>query len=408
MKKLRKRGQKYYARIRIKVTDRVTEISLKTGDKEIAEKRLNDLYKQMEREAAGIAIPSKVMESAQLPIMKHLNAYLGEKSSEWRSEKYYQLTGDRLKKLVRECRWKTLKDLTAFSFTQWRSQQNSKSRKTRNNYLTGLKGFTGWLYSNGFMECDPIAGIKMLDRVVQTFERKALSFEQIAALLQSVQDPMRRAVYTTAIYTGLRRAEIEAVEYGDIHLDAPVPYIHARASTTKNGKDAVIPLHEAVIDSILTISINHPSPADKVFRVPPIETFKTDLEAAGIAYKDERGNKTDFHALRTTYCTMMVSTGVAPRVAQELMRHSDMKLTMKNYTDASLLPTASAVRGLPDLTGKLPPYTAPLNSTLVGISCPKESEKEEGETLESPFNKGDEDPSSPLVSQGEKWCRGRD
>jgi site-specific recombinase XerD len=31
------------------------------------------------------------------------------------------------------------------------------------------------------------------------------------------------------------------------------------------------------------------------------------------------------------------------RVAQELMRHSDMKLTMKLYTDAKQLPVAAAM-----------------------------------------------------------------
>jgi hypothetical protein len=215
---------------------------------------------------------------------------------------------------------------------------------------------------------------------------------------------MRRAVYITALYTGLRRAELEALEYGDYNLTAPVPYVHARASPTKNGKDAFIPLHPAAVDAFLDISPNNPSPAETVFTVPSIETFKTDLEAAGIPYKDERGHKTDFHALRTTYCTLMVSTGVAPRVAQELMRHSDIKLTMKNYTDTNLLPTASAIHGLKNFAI---PVATP-NPTLAGIGCPAQSEKIEGQTFKAPNNKGLGEVASPLVSQGEMWCRRRD
>jgi len=163
-----------------------------------------------------------------------------------------------------------------------------------------------------------------------------------------------------------------------------------------------------VVDAILSIAKNNPSQTDRVFKVPSLLVFKSDLKAAGIAYKDERGNKTDFHALRTTYCTMMHSTGVSPRVAQALMRHSDIKLTMKNYTDANLLPTASAVQSLPDLTAKVTPIGDPNYSTSGGIGCPEQSEKEEGQTFETPFNKGAEDPSCPLVTQGERVCRGRE
>jgi integrase len=402
-KTLRKRNGIYHAVIRLKPTDRPFERSLRTRDYEIAQKKINELARQMEREAEGLAIPTKIKESAQRPISKHLDSYLGEKEKEWSSEKYHQLTGDRLKKLIRDCGWSTLRDVDAFSFTQWRSRQ-ALTPKTLNNYLTALNGFLEWLETNGFIETNPANSIKLLKRRGQSFERKALSPEQITALLESVKDPMRRAVYITALYTGLRRAELEALEYGDYNLSAPVPYVHARASTTKNGKDAFIPLHVAVVDALLDILPNNPSPAEPVFKVPSIETFKADLEAAGIDYRDQRGNKTDFHALRTTYCTLMVSTGVAPRVAQELMRHSDIKLTMKNYTDISLLPTAGAIRGLPNFATPV----ATRKPTLAGIGCPEESGNFEGKTFETPNNKGLCEVASPLVSRGDKWCRRRD
>ena len=43
----------------------------------------------------------------------------------------------------------------------------------------------------------------------------------------------------------------------------------------------------------------------------------------------------------------MQRAGVSPREAMELARHSDMRLTMKTYTDAAQLPLAATVRGLP-------------------------------------------------------------
>ncbi|MDP7163622.1 MAG: hypothetical protein QF792_09025 [Phycisphaerae bacterium] len=41
--------------------------------------------------------------------------------------------------------------------------------------------------------------------------------------------------------------------------------------------------------------------------------------------------------------------GVAPWVAMEIMRHTDMRLTMNLYTDPSILNTARAVEQLADL-----------------------------------------------------------
>jgi site-specific recombinase XerD len=45
-------------------------------------------------------------------------------------------------------------------------------------------------------------------------------------------------------------------------------------------------------------------------------------------YLDEQGRRVDFHSLRLTFGTNLVLRGVHPRVVQELMRHSDIRLTM--------------------------------------------------------------------------------
>lgn len=81
-----------------------------------------------------------------------------------------------------------------------------------------------------------------------------------------------------------------------------------------------------------------------------ISVFRRDLEAAGIAYADASGEVADFHSLRKTYGTMLTLTGVPQRVVMELMRHSDMKLTEKIYTDSRMLPVREAVAKLPTLT----------------------------------------------------------
>ena len=81
-----------------------------------------------------------------------------------------------------------------------------------------------------------------------------------------------------------------------------------------------------------------------------LKAFKRDLQAAGIPYVNDIGQRCDFHALcRVSPNTHLAQLGVGERIRQAFMRHSDPKLTNGVYTDANQLPTASAVRSLPAL-----------------------------------------------------------
>ncbi|HEV2330734.1 MAG TPA: hypothetical protein VGY56_18290 [Verrucomicrobiae bacterium] len=77
-----------------------------------------------------------------------------------------------------------------------------------------------------------------------------------------------------------------------------------------------------------------------------------DLKKAGIPFLDERGRRVDYHALRTTFVTRLSINKVHPRLAMELARHSDLKLTMKNYTDAGQLPLREVIESLPGFGGR--------------------------------------------------------
>lgn len=89
----------------------------------------------------------------------------------------------------------------------------------------------------------------------------------------------------------------------------------------------------------------------KLFDVPDglVRIFDRDLAAAGIAKKDADDRTVDVHGLRHTFATMLSQAGVRPRTAQELMRHSDIRLTMTTYTHLGLVDTAGAVESLPSL-----------------------------------------------------------
>ena len=163
----------------------------------------------------------------------------------------------------------------------------------------------------------------------------------------------RGVVYLTAAFTGLRRGELLQLEWRDLHLDAERPFVNVRASISKNHKQAMLPLHTDLVKALGRMRTANTVPMDVVFRglIPRMTAFRKDLEAAGIAYVDAKGEYADFHSLRKTFGTMLTLAGVPQRVVMELMRHSDMRLTAKTYTDAGMLPVDTTITKLPSLNG---------------------------------------------------------
>ncbi len=75
--------------------------------------------------------------------------------------------------------------------------------------------------------------------------------------------------------------------------------------------------------------------------------MRKDFDAAGITATDSEARRADFHCLRKTFDTRLQANGVGFVTSMNLMRHSDPRLTAGTYTDASLLPKAEAINGLP-------------------------------------------------------------
>jgi len=169
----------------------------------------------------------------------------------------------------------------------------------------------------------------------------------------------------TAALTGLRRGELLQLEWRDLHLDAEKPFVNVRASISKNHKQAMLPLHSDLVAALGRLQTDGASPTGFVFQgmIPRMRIVHKDLKAAGIPYVDAKGEYADFHSLRKTFGTMLTLAGVPQRVVMELMRHSDMRLTAKTYTDAGMLPTDSTVANLPSLNAAIPaPQIAPQKS----------------------------------------------
>ena len=186
----------------------------------------------------------------------------------------------------------------------------------------------------------------------------------------------RTLIYMTLVLTGLRRGELATLTWGDLHLDGTERWLTVKAKHAKNRKSESVPVRPDLAAELQAWRAERGDPAngELVFRVPVelVKILKRDLRAAEIPAVDSDGRVIDVHALRHTTATFLAKAGVAPRTAQSIMRHSDLRLTMGAYTDPQLLDQAAAVDALPAIASHrteqpLPP-THPMTSLSRSLS----------------------------------------
>ncbi len=379
----------YRGRYRLDGDRKISEVPLNTSDKRVAQQRLEDFVREKQMEKTGMIAPEAIRKAAQSPIQSHLAQYVADLNALNRDPQYVRELNNRVLKLIRDCKWEALRDVTADSFQCWRAKQN-RSPKTLNEYLGSVSSFLSWMEKHERIAKNPLKNVlKVQTNGKQTRPRRAFTDDEMHRLLKVAGK--RRVLYLTAVMTGLRRSELKHVDRDDVHLESKVKYLSARASTTKNHKQAIIALHPDVSADLATLLETLPKSEDAIFAdlMPNMDQFRADLKAAGIEFINAKGLRADFHSLRHTLATNLAKAGTAPRVAMEIMRHSDMRLTAKTYTDAGQLPIADAVLHLPSLIGSK-------TRTQIGT----QSLVREGQNVSEPVTKnGASSHSEPIGNQ---------
>ena len=347
----RKVARLYRGRYRLDGDQHITDVPLRVTDKQSAEATLRGMVQEQERERAGIIAPAALRKAASRRLEEHVGDFIEDVRARGRCPDYVEDLGQQLRILLAGCGWRVAADVTADSFETWRAGQREKSGKTLNEYLGTIHNLLNWMVRRGRLQANPLATVgKVKTEGREKVRRRALTDDELRRLL-AVAD-VRRPLYLAAAETGLRRNELLSMEWGDVHLEGNTGQLRVRASTTKNSKDAVIPLKDELAAELRRIRPEGVEASAKVFvRLDKTRDIQKDLAAAGVPYFDAQGRKADFHALRHTFNTNLARRGTCDAVRMQLMRHSDPRLTAKVYTDASQLSTAAAISQLPRLLG---------------------------------------------------------
>ncbi len=367
-------------------------------DKRATEAYANELQRKVDREKAGIIDNESVELSQELTakIDRHIGAYKTHLQATGVSAAHLYETERRLRRIVDDCEFDRLSEIRAEPVQRWCTQQLTGQRsddgrpkgmgpRTINTYMSSLRAFVRWCIADRRMASDPLVTLSTLDESADVRRvRRALTEYELSRLLDVAEhrpllDAMtirrgprkgqvvgklkdatrtrleqlgreRRLIYMTLVLTGLRRGELAALTWADLQLDDVPAWVTVPASVAKNRKAESVPIRADLAHELQAWRAEswQASDAERVFTVPRelVKILRRDLNAAEI---DPAG--VDVHSLRHTTATYLAKAGVAPRTAQSIMRHSDIRLTLGTYTDPALLDTAGALTALPTMTG---------------------------------------------------------
>jgi integrase len=365
-KQRRRKGNKvvtspsYSGRFRLPWMRSERTISLRTTDKQVAEKRLREFTRRLELEKEGLPVPAGLWGAPSPSILELLEDYLANLNAQGRTEQHIHDTGERIKRLCQDCSWSDLKDVTAVSFERWRCDgprnlrtKNPLSPKTIKDHLTASRAFLNWMVKTGRAAENPLIQVPDNDiRGKEAKRRRGWTDEELRAFLNTPPGgsvDYRRAVFLMA-RTGLRKGEVQRMRWGDIELNGKTPSLLVTAASSKNRREEKLPVLPEVAEYLNRLRPAGAKPENKVipFKIPNSTRLRKDLERAGLVYRNEFGDL-DFHALRHTFATFLQRQEVPQRQLQQLMRHSDANLSANRYTDISQLPTAETVKKTPGL-----------------------------------------------------------
>ena len=169
--------------------------------------------------------------------------------------------------------------------------------------------------------------------------------------------PERAMLYRLAAETGLRSSELRSLTGTSFVLDSTEPTVTVEAAYSKRRRDDVLPVRAETAAELRTF-LAAKLPRAPAFNMPSksgvVRMLRADLSDAEISYRDDAGRVLDFHALRHSFGAALAASGVHPKDAQALMRHSTISLTMDRYTHTSRQQLAAAVSALPDLSAPRP------------------------------------------------------
>jgi integrase len=335
---------------------------------------LTTLTERMCDKLVDIGLLERERVAVSKRLADHLADWTAALTAKGNSTFHVEVVTARAQRIIDDCGFKHLADIKASKVQAFlndlRADTDSKrgiSAQTFNFYLSALKQFCRWMVKDRRATENPVSHLDGLNvKTDRRRDRRALTVDELVKMLDTAQQgsdrhgmtgPERETLYRLAVETGLRAGELRSLTRASFDLDADPTTVTVEAAYSKHRRQDTIPLRPELAETLRSFLATK-APAAPVFRIPTsrklaARMFRADVEAAGIAYRDESGRVADFHCLRHTFITNLANGGVHPKVAQALARHSTITLTMDRYSHTLVEEQSQALESLPDLSAAI-------------------------------------------------------
>ena len=408
-KPIRRKTKNYYGKLRD--ADSIVRRVKLCPDKAASETMLNDLKIKAYRKQAGLSDPFE--EQRKRPLVEHIADFRRSLEADNNTPKHVRQTVARLEKLVAGCEFTHVPDLSASKAADWLAKQREPRRdeldgpaiegmsvKTSNYYAAVAKQFGAWLVADGRCPHNAFARLAVLNTAVDVRRvRRAAASDEFSLLLGAARTgkPFRKLsgadremLYLLAVYTGLRVAELASLTARSFDFDANPPTVTVAAAYSKRRRLDLQPIRPDLAEKLrdwlaVRVEVKRDSPlwpgtwylrAARMLRRDLEAARKKWIEAEGIDPEERQrrgksdalkavngaGSVLDFHGLRHTFISNLAASGVHPKEAQQLARHSTICLTMDRYTHLQMVNVTGALDKLPAMPSSTPATEAAITT----------------------------------------------
>ncbi|GGH10784.1 tyrosine-type recombinase/integrase [Silvibacterium dinghuense] len=193
---------------------------------------------------------------------------------------------------------------------------------------------------------------------------EVLDLGELQALVREIKTPHARAIVLTAAATGLRRSEIQGLQWQD--LDFENNWINLRRGyvdreitklKTEQSRKGIPMLPElAAILKEWREQTPYPREEDWIFASPAkqgkapywlIAVFNAHVQPAADRAKIRK--RIGWHTFRHSFGTLLKANGEDVKTIQELLRHANSRITLEVYTQGNTEAKRSALNGMSGL-----------------------------------------------------------
>jgi len=270
------------------------------------------------------------------PLTEHLRDYVNHLLINSKGN-YPEQVKSSIERIIEGCNFQFYADVEGIKVNQFISRlvDEGMGRHTANHYINAFKSFANWMKKQNRITETPVVESMKYDVPPQ----RAFEEDEFAALCEAARKGPesygligheRYVLYKLGFDSGLRRNELRSLTRTSFNFEKCTVLVPG--TDTKNQNEAfqkITPETAALVREIARDKM----PDTKIFKIHDHSNvmIRKDAAAAGIETTNWKGT-IKFHSLRHTLATHLANKGVPPHIVQKIMRHADIKTTMRYYT----------------------------------------------------------------------------